>query len=146
MDAIVADDLEGGFRGRPWDVTAEVDRRKLYACLDGASRDQAAVAAIAVIEAGNATHRTVGTVLDLIFPDRRPVPRHQPPLADRDLSPRQRRAVRAMAAAMEGGRRIFHGHFSQWRLSGTVPGWRALASADGADLPASVAPPGKHSH
>jgi hypothetical protein len=130
LDAIAVDDLENVFDGLPWDVVAEVmDRERLHACLDAASREEAAVAAIAAIESGNATHQTVSTVLSLIFP-RRP-PREKPPLTGLDLSPLQRRAVRAMASAMEDGRRIFYGYFPLWGLPETTPGWRALASGEG---------------
>ena len=38
LDAIAADDLENSFDGLPWDVTAEIDREKLHASLDAASR------------------------------------------------------------------------------------------------------------
>jgi hypothetical protein len=129
LDAIAADDLEDGFRGLPWDVIAEVDREKLYACLDADSRKEAAVAGIVAIESGKATHQTVSTVLSLVFP-RRP-PRDKPPLTGLDLSPLQRRAVRAISSAMEDGRRIFYGYFPLWGLPERTPGWRALASDDG---------------
>ena len=43
LDAIAADDLENSFNGLPWDVVAEVmDRERLHACLDAASREEAA--------------------------------------------------------------------------------------------------------
>jgi hypothetical protein len=129
LDAIAADDLEDSFRGLPWDVIAEVDREKLYAALDASSREEAAVAGIVAIESGNATHQTLSTVLSLIFPLR--PPRDKPPLTGLDLSPLQRRAVRAMASAIEDGRRIFYGYFPLWGLPETTPGWRALASDDG---------------
>jgi hypothetical protein len=129
LEAIAADDLEDSFRGLPWDVIAEVDRKKLYAALDAASREEAAVAGIVAIESGTATHQTVSTVLSLIFP--RCPPRDKPLLTGLDLSPLQRRAVRAMASAMEDGRRIFYGYFPLWGLPETTPGWRALASDDG---------------
>jgi hypothetical protein len=129
LDAIAADDLEDIFDGLPWDVVAEVmDRDRLHACLDAASREEAAVTAIAAIESGNATRQTVSTVLDLLFPLR--PPRDKPPLTRLDLSPLQRRAVRAMASTMEDGRRIFP-YFPQWGLPETAAGWRALASDDG---------------
>ena len=38
LEAIAADDLEDGFDRLPWDAIAEVDREKLQACLDAASR------------------------------------------------------------------------------------------------------------
>jgi hypothetical protein len=131
LDAIAANDLEGSFDGLPWGdvVGAELDRKKLYACLDAASREEAAVASIVAIEAGNGTHQTVSTVLDLIFP-RRP-PREKPPLTGPDLSPLHRRAVRAMASAMAGERRIFYGLLRMWGLPETSQGLRALASDDG---------------
>jgi hypothetical protein len=125
LEAIAADDLENSFRGLPWDVIAEVDRKKLHACLDAVSRDEAAVTAIVAIESGKTAHQAVSTVLDLLFS------LDKPPLTGADLSPLQRRAVRAMASALEDGRRIFYGHFPQWGLPGTALGWRALASDDG---------------
>jgi hypothetical protein len=127
LDAIAADDLEDSFDGLPWDVGAEVDREKLYACLDAASREEAALAAIVAIESGNARHQTVSTVLRLIFPLR--PPRNKPPLTAPDLSSLQQRAVRALASAMEGGRRIYYESFSQRGLPETTAGWRALASS-----------------
>src|SRR5258708_17486264 len=126
LDAIAADDLENSFDGLPWDVIAEVDREKLQACLDPASREEAAMAGIVAIESGNPRHQTVSTVLSLIFPVR--PPRQKPPLTRPDLSPLQQRAVRAMASAMEDGRRIFYGSFRLWGLPETTRGWRALAS------------------
>jgi hypothetical protein len=129
LDAIAADDLEDSFDGLPWDVGAEVEREELETCLDAASREEAAVTAIVAIECGNATDQNVSTVLSLLFPLR--PPREKPPLTARDLSPLQQRAVRAMASAMEGGRRIFYGAFGSWGLPETTPGWRALASNEG---------------
>ena len=126
LDAIAADDLEHGFDGLPWDAIAEIDRGKLLACLDAASREEAVMAAIVAIEAGKATHQTVSTVLSLIFPHR--PPREKPPLSGSELSPVQKRAVRAISSAMEGGRRIFYGAFPLWGLPETAAGWRELAS------------------
>jgi hypothetical protein len=114
------------------DVAGEVDREKLYACLDAASREKAAVAAIASIEAGQATDQTVSTVLSLIFPLR--PRREKPSLSASELSPLQKRAVRAISSAMEGGRRIFYGVFQDWGLPETTSGWRAFASDDGPPL------------
>jgi hypothetical protein len=122
LDAIAADDLEKSFEGLPWDAIAEIDREKLIACLDAASRAEAAVAGIMAIEAGKATHQTVSTVLSLIFPVR--PPRQKPPLSDSDLSPLRKRAVRALSSAIEGGQRIFYGYFPQWGLPETTAGWR----------------------
>jgi hypothetical protein len=129
LDAIAADDLENSFDGLPWDVIAEVDREKLLVCLDAAAREEAAIAGIVAIEGGNATHQTISTVLSLIFPLR--PPSQKPPLSGSDLSPQQKRAVRAMSSAMEDGRRIFYSSFRLWGLPETTPGWRALASDDG---------------
>lgn len=125
LDAIAADDLENSFDGLPWDVAAEVDREKLLACLDPASREEAAVRGIVAIESGNATHQSISTVLSLIFPVR---PHQKPPLTGPDLSLLQQRAVRAMASAMEHRGRIFYGSFRLWGLPETTQGWRALAS------------------
>jgi hypothetical protein len=75
MDAIAGEDLEDSFDGFPWDVIAEVDRKKLHASLDPASREEATLVGIVAIESGNATHQTVSTVLTLIFPLRPPRPR-----------------------------------------------------------------------
>jgi hypothetical protein len=128
LDAIAADDLENSFDGLPWDAIAEIDREKLYASLDSVSCEEAAVAAIKAIEAGKATHQTVSTVLKLGFPDR--PPSKKPPLSRSDLSPLQKRAIRAMWLAMQEGRRIFYGSFPLWGLPDTVAGWRALAADD----------------
>jgi len=131
LDAIAADDdLENSFEGLPWDAVAEVmDRERLHACLDAASREEAAMVAIVAIESGKATHQTVSTVLDLIFPLR--PPRDKPPLTGSDLSPLQRRAVRAMASAMADRRRIFYGFLGMWGLPETSQSLRALVSDDG---------------
>jgi hypothetical protein len=130
LDAIAAEDLENSFDGLPWDAVGEVmNRERLHACLDAASREEAAMVAIVAIESGNATDQTVSTVLDLIFPLR--PPRDKPPLTGPDLSPLQRRAVSAMASAMAGGRRIFYGSLRLWGLPETSQGLRALASDDG---------------
>jgi hypothetical protein len=128
LDAIAADNLENSFEGIPWDVIAEIDREKLYASLDAASREEAAMAGIVAIEVGKATHQTVSTVLSLIFPLR--PPSQKTPLSRSDLSPLQRRAVRAMSSAMQDGQRIFYGSFRLWGLPETTPGWRALVSND----------------
>lgn len=124
LDAIASDDLEKSFDGLPWDVTADIDRAKLYACLDVASREEAAMAGIVAIEAGRATRQTVATILNLIFPLR---PRQSPLLAGSELSALQKRAVRAISSAMEDGRRIASGPFRRWGLPETAVGWRALA-------------------
>ena len=129
LDAIAADDLEKGFDGLPWDVTAEIERETLYACLDRASRDEAAKAGIVAICAGKATRQTVDTVVSLLFPLR---PREMPLLSGSELSPLQKRAVRAISSAMEDGRRIASGPFRRWGLPETAPGWRALAADDDA--------------
>jgi hypothetical protein len=132
MDAIAANDLEGSFHGLPWDdvVGAEFDRKKLYACLDAASREEAAVAGIVGIKSGNARHQNCFyRPLDLIFPLR--PPRDRPPLTGPELSPLQRRAVRAIASAMASERRIFYGLFRLWGLPETSQNLRALASDDG---------------
>jgi hypothetical protein len=130
LDAIAADDLENSFDGLPWDVGGEVtDRDRLYACLDAASGEEAAIAAIVAIESGNATHQTVSTVLSLIFPLR--PRREKPPLAGPDRSPLQRRAVRAMASAMADGRWIFYGLLRLWGLPETAQRLCVLPSDDG---------------
>jgi hypothetical protein len=128
LDAITADDLENSFRGLPWDVAEVMDRERLYACLNAASREEAAIAAIVAIESGNATHQTISTVLSLIF-SLRP-PRDKPPLTGPDLSRLQRRAVCAMASAMAIGQWKFHGLLRLWGLPETSQRLLALASDD----------------
>jgi hypothetical protein len=129
LDVIAADDLENIFGGLPWDVFVDFNPTRFHACLDSATREEAAVAAIVAIESGKATRQTVSTVLSLIFPLR--PPRDKPPLTGSDISPLQKRAVRAISSAMEDGRRIFYPYFPQWGLPETAPGWRALASEGG---------------
>lgn len=124
LEAIARDDLEKSFDGIPWDVTADIDREKLYACLDAASREEAATTGIVAVETGKATRQTVDTVLNLIFPLRQ---RQTPLLAGSELSPLQKRAVRAISSAMDDGRRIASGPFRRWGLPETAVGWRALA-------------------
>jgi hypothetical protein len=126
VEAIAEDDLDEMFVGLPWDVSGEIHREDLYACLDDSTRAEVAETCIVAIESGNATDHRVGTLLDLLFPPG-PVTR-RPPLKTGDLSPLQTRAVRAMARAMEGGKRIFYGFFPQWGLPETAGDWKDLAA------------------
>src|SRR5207245_213779 len=89
------------------------------------AQQEASESLIEEIESGNGTHNRVATLLDLLFPMAKRGP--TPPIDARKLSPLQRRAVRAMARAMEGGRRIFYGYFPQWGLPDTRRDWRNLA-------------------
>jgi hypothetical protein len=127
LEALLVEDLEESFDGLPWDAAAEVDRNMLLDCLDEPARTEAAERLISAIEAGGATDTKVGILLDIIFP-RDSVAAMPPALTWRDLSPMQARAVRAMAKAMEGSRRIFFGHFPYWGLPDTRRGWRDLAA------------------
>jgi hypothetical protein len=126
LEAIASDDLEELFLGLPWDVSGEIHREDLYTCLDDASKNEVAEKFIAAIESGNATDATVSTVLDLLF--RFAPVAERSPLKASDLNPLQARAVRSMAKAMEGGRRIFYGAFPQWGLPDTVREWNELAA------------------
>jgi hypothetical protein len=126
IEAFTAADLEASFEGLPWDASGEIDPHVLLACLDEADRDRIADRLITEIEAGAATDHGVSTLVNLLFP----LPKSGPTakLTARDLSPQQMRAVRAMAAAMEGGKRIFYGYFPCWGLPDTMREWRALAA------------------
>jgi hypothetical protein len=126
LEAIAADDTEDSFDTLPWDYSDEIDREILYAWLDAASREEAARTAITAIEAGKANHGTVSTVLHLIFPRLPTRPHKQPLLTSKDLSPLQKRAVRAMLSEMEGGKRIYDSSFEDYGLPEKLAGWRAL--------------------
>jgi hypothetical protein len=126
LEAIVDDDLDEIFVGLPWDVSGEDHREDLYVCLDDSAKAEVVQTCIVAIESGNATDQRVGTLLDLLFTPG-PVAR-RPALKASDLSPLQERAVRAMARAMEGGKRIFYGFFPQWGLPETARDWQDLAA------------------
>jgi hypothetical protein len=81
---------------------------------------------IAAIDAGDAGDNGVGSLLDLLFPVQPLTSRKA--LTARELSPVQSRAVRAMAKAMEGGRRIYYGSFTSYGLPDTERGWQELAA------------------
>jgi hypothetical protein len=130
LEAIAADDVEDSFDPLPWAVSIELNRDILYACLDAASRQEAASTAITAIETGNSTRGAVWTVLDLLFPPFPRRPHNKPPLTSKDLSPLQKRAVRAMLSEMEHGKRIYGGSFEDYGLPEKLPGWRALAHQD----------------
>jgi hypothetical protein len=123
LDLVGADDVEEDLADLPWDVSAELDPGRLLACLDAAARESAADELIHRIQSGSTTGNHVTTLLELLFPRGNGMAPWRPG----DISPLQTRAVRAMAMAMEGGRRIFYGHFPQWGLPDTISGWRDLA-------------------
>lgn len=126
IETFTADAPEASFDGLPWDACGEINRDQLLACLDPSDRDQIADHLIAALESREASENQVATLINVLFPlyKRGPAPN----LTAKDLSRRQLRAVRAMLAAMEGGKRIFYGHFPCWGLPDTMREWRDLAA------------------
>jgi len=123
MAAYVAPDLEANFDTLPWDAASEIAPEQLIACLDPSDREQIAAGLIAALEAGTATEHGVGALINLLFPAYQ-----YANLTVKDLSPLQARAVRAMYQAMQGGKRIFCGHFPCWGLPDSLREWRDLAA------------------
>jgi hypothetical protein len=126
LETIVTDDFEDLFEDLPWDANQEAHPHRLLPHLDKSMVDEAARTLIARLESGEAQHGTVDTLLDLLFPcpDRGPPPR----IRGVDLTPLQARAVRALATALKGERRIFCGHFPQWGLPDTRQEWSAFVA------------------
>jgi len=130
VHAMTLDHLEERFEGLlPWQQTGEIHRDDLRACLDGSARQEAADILIAEIESGTGTHNKVAALLDLLFPSAEPSP-----VKASELSPLQLRAVRALASALSGERRIFYSSFSRWGLPDMRRDWQNLA--DGRELTA----------
>lgn len=126
IDAIKTEAIEESFDGLPWDVSGDIDRSVLRACLTPSDREQIADQLIEAIESDNYTDDSVAELIELLFPFVEFS--STPALTASDLSPRQQSAVRAMLEKMEGGKRIFYGCFSQWRLPDTMREWRNLAA------------------
>lgn len=136
LDLVCADDIGEDFVDLPWDAMAEIDPDQLLACMDAAAREQATNELIHQIETGTSTGNRVTALLQLLFAGRTRTTRWLP----EELSPLQARAVRAMAVAMEGGQRIFYGHFPQWGLPDAVDGWRKLAKGEAPSVPDMTLP------
>jgi hypothetical protein len=132
MEAILTTDFEERFDGLPWDAQGEIAcaADNLPKCLDSSEIEFVAAQILSAIESGSADQQQVGKLINMLFPVTRG-PTHQ--LRASDLSPLQHRAVRVLAAAMDGGRRIFYGHFPCWGLPDTMREWQALAA--GVDAP-----------
>jgi hypothetical protein len=112
----------------PWGAEAECDILSigLVKCLAEEDIHVAADIIITAVESAGATPFQVHNLVHLIFPmSKRGL---TPQLTASDLSPIQRRTVKAMLAAMESGRRIFYCNFSQWGLPDTMREWRNLAA------------------
>jgi hypothetical protein len=126
IDAISDDSFE--FTDLPWDGAGElaVYSADLRACLDARDLDAVANSLTSEVESGTATEAQVSALIDMLFPGPEADP--HPQLTASDLSPIQKRAVVAMAKAMERGKRIFYGHFPQWGLPDTMREWRNLAA------------------
>jgi hypothetical protein len=126
LDALVDEDLEEWFGDLPWDAPGDIDRCLLVESLDEDGRTEAVTRLISAIEAGDAAANGVGSLLDLLFPEQALSSRK--PLTVRDLSAVQAQAVRAMAKAMEEGRRIYYGSFMSYGLPDTRLEWQELAA------------------
>lgn len=126
IEAITAEGFE--VEGLPWDAAGEVETymQELLACLDTPDLDAVTDTLIAAVESGSSDEFQVWRLLDLLFPIGKQgvAPRRKAS----DLSPRQRRAVVAMAKAQVGGKRLFCGHFPLWGLPDTHREWQDLAA------------------
>jgi hypothetical protein len=133
MEAVLTADFEERFDALPWDVQGEIAcaADRFPNSLDPSEIEVVANRILSAIESGSADQQQVGRLINMLFPAGDRGPAHQ--LRAADLSPLQQRAVRVLAAAMEGGRRIFYGHFPCWGLPDTMREWRALAA--GVDSP-----------
>ena len=126
VEAVLDPDLELLFDELPWDVAGEVDREELVSCLSASDREEIVLKLIAEIESGKPDATNVATLVNLLFsidPQGR-----TPRLHASDLSAIQSRAIRAMVKVMDGGQRIFYGHFPSWGLPDTMREWRDLAA------------------
>jgi hypothetical protein len=126
IEALKMDYVEESFEGLPWDVAAEIDPEKLRSCLDDAGSQEVADTLIAQIAAGKANNSTVTNLLELLFP--RPSRGPTQAVKAAALTPLQQRAVRGLAEALEGGKRIFYGSFRQWGLPDSRRQWKTLAA------------------
>jgi hypothetical protein len=119
--------LEECVEGLPWDAAEDVMTIDLEACLPRKAAARGAERLIARVEGGTADDGHVTSLLELLFKRSRGV------WEASKLSPLQARAVRALAKAVRGKRRIFYGGFSDWGLPETSREWRALAEGRAPD-------------
>ncbi len=127
LEALVSPTLERRFEGLPWDAAGDVNcgSEFLYISLDEVSQQEAVERWINALESGTASYDQVANLVDVLFPQAESG--RTPKVKASDLTPRQTRAVRAIVKEMEGGRRIFYGHFPSWGLPDTNREWRDLA-------------------
>lgn len=126
LDTVCSDYPESILEGLPWDVIHELDRTSLISALDEAGVDEAADRLLTRIESGNATHDSISTILELLFPTDMRGPAEK--VCAADLSDIQRRAVKAISRTFNGGERVFVGHFPQWGLPESRREWKDLAA------------------
>lgn len=130
LAAVIIDEIEESFRGLPWDIAAEIaNQLTLYDCLDGAGRNDTIERLIGAIDAGDASHRRIELLLNMLF--HKAENYRTPSLTARDLTPLQMRAVGAMARAVRREGRVFSGRFSWWGLPNTERELAALVSGTG---------------
>lgn len=127
IEVFIANDLQEGFVGLPWDAEGEINRDDLLACLDSTDKEQIADRLISLIETGKATQADIATLIDMLFSSqgREKVLK----LTPQDLSARQLRAVQSLYATMKRGKRISYVWFPSWGLPDTIEEWRILANS-----------------
>ena len=126
VELYYTDDLEKDFEALPWDACGEIDRDSLINLLDRASRDQIYNCLITAMECGDFSVPRISSLINMLFPLSKGG--HATKVTARILSSQQRRLVQVMVRLMEGGKRIFFGHFPCWGLPHTMREWRALAA------------------
>lgn len=124
VEAIKADDLDKAFEGIPWDMAEHLEIEDLAERLDYDTQVAIAAWIVATIEDSTSTTGAVSYLIDFLFP-RSSGKRVQ---AD-ELSELQLRAVCAIAASKNRGRRVFYQHFPTWGLPDTQNEWNNLATA-----------------
>jgi hypothetical protein len=124
VEAIFDNDLDGIFDELPWDVSDSVHRWTLLESVRSNCED-VTLRLIDQIEKCELGSETVYDMLTLLFP----VSDESPPLrAFADLTPLQRRAVRALVNAMDQGARISPIELSSWGFPDTERELRNLAA------------------
>lgn len=126
LNALIADHPEAILSALPWDVADEIDRNNLLSTLDEATLSLAAERLMDRIEAAKATHETISTLLEILFPTDMRAPVETVRVAE--LSPLQKRAVKAIASTVCDGNCVFAGHFPQWGLPDSRREWKDLAA------------------
>lgn len=125
MEAISGEDLEVSLQDLPWNAVGGLDPNALFARLDAAHQDRVVDGLITSLEAGDASDHGVAVLVNLLFPIG--AGGRASNVTPQGMTNAQRRAVRALYAAMKDGERIFYGHFPCWGLPDSLREWRKLA-------------------